>query len=318
MDTEKMIQAKKELGNMHSKNTDNTEKNTIHTPYIEIKDLCFHYIDDEDRPIEVLKGLDLTIEKGSFTAVLGRNGSGKSTLARLLSLILEPTSGEITVNGIKFNQEMTDDDIIKVRRSLGMVFQNPDNQLVATVVEEDVAFGPENLGIEPHEIRRRVEDALAAVGMTEYARHAPSKLSGGQKQRIAIAGVIAMMPDCIIFDESTAMLDPLGRSDVMKIMQKLNRENGMTIITITHNMDEAILADRVIVLDDGRITLDGTPSEIFTRVDKLHAMGLAVPQASELIHKLRTAGAKLPDEIISEAAAVDAIAALLDENGKFI
>lgn len=300
---------------MHNEKTDN---NMIHTPYIEIKDLCFHYTDDEDRPIEVLNGLDLTIEKGSFTAVLGRNGSGKSTLARLLSLILEPTSGEIKVNGIKCSPEMTDEDIIKVRRSLGMVFQNPDNQLVATVVEEDVAFGPENLGIEPHEIRRRVEDALAAVGMTEYARHAPSKLSGGQKQRIAIAGVIAMMPDCIIFDESTAMLDPLGRSDVMKIMQRLNRENGMTIITITHNMDEAILADRVIVLDDGRITLDGTPSEIFTKVDELHAMGLAVPQASELIHKLRAAGVKLPDGIISEAVAVDAIAALLDANGKLI
>lgn len=296
---------------MHNENTD---KNKIHTPYIEIKDLCFHYTDDEDRPIEVLKGLDLTIEKGSFTAVLGRNGSGKSTLARLLSLILEPTSGEITVNGIKYSPEMTDEDIIKVRRSLGMVFQNPDNQLVATVVEEDVAFGPENLGIEPHEIRRRVEDALAAVGMSEYARHAPSKLSGGQKQRIAIAGVIAMMPDCIIFDESTAMLDPLGRSDVMKIMQRLNRENGMTIITITHNMDEAILADRVIVLDDGRITLDGTPSEIFTKVDELHAIGLAVPQASELIHKLRTAGAKFPSGIISETAAVNAIAALLENN----
>lgn len=304
---------------MHNENTDkNTDKNMLHTPYIEIKDLCFHYTDDEDRPIEVLKGLDLTIEKGSFTAVLGRNGSGKSTLARLLSLILEPSSGEITVNGIKCSPEMTDEDIIKVRRSLGMVFQNPDNQLVATVVEEDVAFGPENLGIEPHEIRPRVEDALAAVGMTEYARHAPSKLSGGQKQRIAIAGVIAMMPDCIIFDESTAMLDPLGRSDVMKIMQRLNRENGMTIITITHNMDEAILADRVIVLDDGRITLDGTPSEIFTKVDELHAMGLAVPQASELIHKLRASGAKLPDGIISEAAAVDAIAALLDVNCQHI
>lgn len=305
---------------MHNENNkNNKEPSTNHIPYIEpyieIKDLCFHYTDDDNNPIEVLKGLDLTIEKGSFTAILGRNGSGKSTLARLLSLILEPSSGEITVNGIKCSPEMTDEDIIKVRRSLGMVFQNPDNQLVATVVEEDVAFGPENLGIEPDEIRRRVESSLAAVGMTEYSRHAPSKLSGGQKQRIAIAGVIAMMPDCIIFDESTAMLDPLGRSDVMKIMQKLNHENGMTIITITHNMDEAILADRVIVLDDGRITLDGTPNEIFTKVDELHAMGLAVPQASELIHKLRLAGAKLPSGIISDTEAADAIAALLDTKG---
>lgn len=302
----------------NKENNENKEPSTNHRPYIpyiEIKDLCFHYTDDDNKPIEVLKGLDLTIEKGSFTAILGRNGSGKSTLARLLSLILEPSSGEITVNGIKCTPEMTDEDIIKVRRSLGMVFQNPDNQLVATVVEEDVAFGPENLGIEPNEIRRRVESSLEAVGMTEYARHAPSKLSGGQKQRIAIAGVIAMMPDCIIFDESTAMLDPLGRSDVMKIMQKLNHENGMTIITITHNMDEAILADRVIVLDDGRITLDGTPNEIFTKVDELHAMGLAVPQASELIHKLRAAGAKLPSGIISDAEAADAIAALLDTKG---
>lgn len=282
-------------------------------PYIEIKDLCFHYTDDDNNEIPVLKDLNLTIEKGSFTAVLGRNGSGKSTLAGILSLIHEPTSGEVTVNGVKYSPDMSDDDIMRVRRSLGVVFQNPDNQLVATVVEEDVAFGPENLGIKSDEIRKRVDDALSAVGMTEYARHAPSKLSGGQKQRIAIAGIIAMMPDCIIFDESTAMLDPLGRSDVMSIMQKLNKENGITVITITHNMDEAVLADRVVVLDDGKIRLDGTPEEVFSKVEKLQSMGLSVPQASELIHRLREHGVDLSEKIVSEDAAVDAISELLDK-----
>lgn len=282
-------------------------------PYIEIKDLCFHYTDDDNNEIPVLKDLNLTIEKGSFTAVLGRNGSGKSTLAGILSLIHEPTSGEVTVNGVKYSPDMSDDDIMRVRRSLGVVFQNPDNQLVATVVEEDVAFGPENLGIKSDEIRKRVDDALSAVGMTEYARHAPSKLSGGQKQRIAIAGIIAMMPDCIIFDESTAMLDPLGRSDVMSIMQKLNKENGITVITITHNMDEAVLADRVVVLDDGKIRLDGTPEEVFSKVEKLQSMGLSVPQASELIHRLREHGVDLNQKIVSEDAAVDAISELLDK-----
>lgn len=282
-------------------------------PYIEIKDLCFHYTDDDNNEIPVLKDLNLTIEKGSFTAVLGRNGSGKSTLAGILSLIHEPTSGEVTVNGVKYSPDMSDDDIMRVRRSLGVVFQNPDNQLVATVVEEDVAFGPENLGIKSDEIRKRVDDALSAVGMTEYARHAPSKLSGGQKQRIAIAGIIAMMPDCIIFDESTAMLDPLGRSDVMSIMQKLNKENGITIITITHNMDEAVLADRVVVLDDGKIRLDGTPEEVFSKVEKLQSMGLSVPQASELIHRLRGHGVDFNQKIVSEDAAVNAISELLDK-----
>lgn len=280
-------------------------------PYIEIKDLCFSYTDDDGKPIPVLEKLDLSIEKGSFTAVLGRNGSGKSTLARILALVLEPTSGEITVNGIKYSPEMTDDDILAVRRSLGMVFQNPDNQLVSTVVEEDVAFGPENLGIPPEEIRTRVDDALAAVGMSEYARHAPHKLSGGQKQRVAIAGILAMLPDCIIFDESTAMLDPLGRADVMKIMQMLNREKGITIITITHNMDEAVLADRVVVLDDRRIIMDGSPKQIFSQVEKLHSLGLAVPQASELIYRLQKRGFDLPSGIIDREAAVGAIAGLL-------
>ncbi len=280
-------------------------------PYIEIKNLCFSYTDDDGKPIPVLENLDLSIEKGSFTAVLGRNGSGKSTLARILALVLEPTSGEITVNGIKYSPEMTDDDILEVRRSLGMVFQNPDNQLVSTVVEEDVAFGPENLGIPPEQIRARVDDALAAVGMSEYAHHAPHKLSGGQKQRVAIAGILAMLPDCIIFDESTAMLDPLGRADVMKIMRMLNREKGITIITITHNMDEAVLADRVVVLDDRRIIMDDSPTRIFSQVEKLHSLGLAVPQASELIYRLQKRGFDLPSGIIDREAAVGAIARLL-------
>ncbi len=279
--------------------------------YIEIKNLCFNYTDDDGRPVPVIKNLDFEIERGSFTAILGRNGSGKSTLARLLSLVLEPTSGSITINGIQVSDDMSDDDVMNIRRSLGMVFQNPDNQLVSTVVEEDVAFGPENLGLPPDEIRRRVDESLAAVSMSEYARFAPHKLSGGQKQRVAIAGILAMMPDCIIFDESTAMLDPMGRRDVMKIMKMLNREKKITIITITHNMEEAVLADRVVVLDDGKIKMDGSPSRIFSQVDRLHSMGLAVPQSAELIYRLKSHNLPLPANIIDEKSAVDAISSLL-------
>ncbi len=253
----------------------------------------------------MLKGINLSIEKGSFVAILGRNGSGKSTLAKLLNLILEPTSGQITVGGHPFSHEMTDEEILEVRKSVGMVFQNPDNQLVATVVEEDVAFGPENLGVPTAEIRQRVDEALETVGMTEYARHAPHKLSGGQKQRIAIAGILAMMPDCIIFDESTAMLDPQGRAEVMKTIEMLNRERGITVLTITHNMEEAVLADRVLILDQGQIVMDGSPKEVFSRVDELQGLGLAVPQVTELFELLKQDGIALPDGVLDEERAVE-------------
>jgi energy-coupling factor transport system ATP-binding protein len=281
--------------------------------YIEIEHLNFHYTDSEERAIPVLQDLNLSIEKGSFVAILGRNGSGKSTLAKLLNLILEPDSGTIRVGDILFRDTLSQEELLEVRKSVGMVFQNPDNQLVATIVEEDVAFGPENLGLPPQEIRRRVDEALATVGMTEYARHAPHKLSGGQKQRIAIAGILAMMPECILFDESTAMLDPLGRSEVMDTIEKLNKEKGITVLTITHNMEEAVRADRVIVLDHGKIVEDGSPREVFSHVDSMHQLGLAVPQVSELFRQLQKEGIALPDGIIEENQAVEALKAYLNQ-----
>ncbi len=259
-------------------------------PFIEINNLVFSY-DDENAHVPAIKKLDLTIEKGSFVAVLGHNGSGKSTLAKLLNLILTPTSGEIYIDGMLITRDdLRDEDILSVRRKIGMVFQNPDNQLVATIVEEDIAFGPENLGIPPHEIRERVDNALKTVGMTEYKRHSPHQLSGGQKQRVAIAGIIAMMPECIVFDESTAMLDPAGRAEVMDTIQKLNREQGITVLHITHYMNEALLADRVIVMNEGELILDGTPNEVFKNVDAIRKAGLDVPQQYELIDELRRLG----------------------------
>ena len=273
---------------------------------IKTENLGFIYNDVQDDPIksfETLPGLrDINIEinRGEYISVLGHNGSGKSTFAKLLNLILTPSAGKIYIDGVDITAEdFSEDDVFSVRRKIGMVFQNPDNQLVATVVEEDVAFGPENLGLEREEIRRRVNSALAMVGMTEYAHHAPHKLSGGQKQRVAIAGIIAMRPDVIIFDESTAMLDPLGRKDVMEAIERLNRDKGMTVIMITHYMDEAARADRVIVLDDGRLILDGTPSEVFEEEARLRECGLAIPQCTELIHKLRAAGISLEGECVS-------------------
>ena len=253
--------------------------------FIETKNLSFTYT-DEEAPQPVLHGVDLSFREGEFVAILGRNGSGKSTFAKLLNLVLEATDGTVTINGKAVHPDLTDEEIIELRKTVGMVFQNPDNQLVATVVEEDVAFGPENLGISPEEIRRRVDEALAIVDMTDFARHAPHKLSGGQKQRIAIAGVIAMLPRCILFDESTAMLDPRGRAEVMATIEKLNREKGITVLLITHNMDEAVRTDRVVVIDDGRVKMDGTPREVFSKVDELFALGLAVPQATELSTRL--------------------------------
>ena len=269
--------------------------------YIKIRNLSYSYKDDEGNPIPVLRDLSLDVEKGEYVAVLGHNGSGKSTLAKLLNLVIDDYdyfSGTIEVDGIDVTSEdMTEDDVYELRKKIGMVFQNPDNQLVATIVEEDVAFGPENLGIPREELRKRVDDALETVGMTQYAHHEPHRLSGGQKQRIAIAGIIAMKPDCMIFDESTAMLDPVGRRDVVDTIEKLNREEGKTVITITHYMDEAVRADRVVVINDGKIILDGTPSEIFAQSQILRSAGLDLPQCADLLLRLRNKGYSLKGEI---------------------
>ena len=283
--------------------------------WIRTENLTYSYQDDstgEDQP--VLHGIDLTIDRGEYIAIIGHNGSGKSTLAKLLNLVLEPTGGAIYVDGKNVSSsDMTDEDVFALRQKVGMVFQNPDNQLVATVVEEDVAFGPENLGVPSAEIRQRVDDALAMVGMTEYAKHEPHRLSGGQKQRVAIAGIIAMMPECMIFDESTAMLDPLGRREVLDTMEMLHREKNITIITITHHMDEAARADRIIVLDDGRILRDGTPEEIFSDPEPLIAAGLDVPQSASLIHRLRKQGIELPGKIGTPDDCLETICALFEQ-----
>lgn len=288
--------------------------------FIKTEKLCFAYeadeTDDTDSvraaPVPVIKELDLEIKRGEFVAVLGHNGSGKSTLAKLINLILTPTSGKIWIDGKDITDpSLTDDELYELRRRVGMVFQNPDNQLVATVVEEDVAFGPENLGLEPSEIRRRVDEALETVGMTQFSKHAPAQLSGGQKQRIAIAGIIAMSPECIIFDESTAMLDPGGRKEVMSTIEKLNRERGITILHITHNMDEAVKADRVIVISDGRLILDGTPREVFGNVKQLRMVGLDVPQVTELLYELYEDGYNVPTDILDENECADALADML-------
>ena len=259
--------------------------------FIVTQNLCYTYEEDEGLGTDVLKDVSLKIGHGEYVAVLGHNGSGKSTFAKLLNMILIPTGGKIYIDSADISSdEMSEDDIFNVRKKIGMVFQNPDNQLVATIVEEDVAFGPENLGVKPELIRKRVDEALAQVGMLEYAKYAPHRLSGGQKQRIAIAGILAMQPQCIIFDESTAMLDPSGRSDVIAIMEKLNREQNMTVLNITHHMDEAIRADRVIVINEGRVCMDGSPSEVFSKMDKLVEFGLEAPQPTELLHELNNAG----------------------------
>ena len=268
--------------------------------FIKTEDLTYLYEDNGPDAAPVLKGLSLEIKKGELVAVLGHNGSGKSTLAKLLNMILIPTSGKIIVKGKDItSDDLTDKEVLELRKTIGMVFQNPDNQLVATIVEDDVAFGPENLGIPSAEIRMRVDKALSDVGMTAYAKHEPHRLSGGQKQRIAIAGVMAMEPECIIFDESTAMLDPLGRKDVMDSMIKLNRENGITVIMITHYMEEAACADRIVVLNDGEMILDGTPDWVFAQEDTLKACGLAIPQCTELVHRLRDEGIELDGSCVS-------------------
>ncbi len=284
---------------------------------IKAENVSFSYEGDtpEER-VEVLKNISFEIEEGSFTAILGRNGSGKSTLAKLLCMINLPDSGRLEVDGIEVTREdVTEDEIYEARRDVGMVFQNPDNQIVATIVEDDVAFGPENLGIPSEEIRKRVDGALEAVGMSEYARHSASRLSGGQKQRVAIAGALAMKRKCIIFDESTAMLDPLGRKEVMKNILRLNKEDGITVLLITHYMNEASLADRVIVIDNGGIIMDGRPSEVFSEVDKMWEAGLDVPQTTELLQRLRDAGLDVPKDIFDPAECAAVIKAALADRG---
>ena len=271
---------------------------------------------DESQPSSTahpaLSGIDISVRRGEYIAVLGHNGSGKSTLAKLLNLILTPTEGSLYIDGCLVSRpDLTEDEVFEVRKKIGMVFQNPDNQLVATVVEEDVAFGPENLGLPREEIRRRVVGALCLVGMQDYARHAPHKLSGGQKQRIAIAGIIAMRPEVIIFDESTAMLDPVGRADLLKIMEKLNREEKITIINITHYMDEAARADRVVVINDGRLALDGDAKSVLSQVELLHSMGLEAPHATELLHALSKYGFEVGELPITEDECVRRIREIL-------
>ena len=245
----------------------------------------------ESAPTAALEDVTLSVEKGSFVVVLGHNGSGKSTLAKQMNAVLLPCGGTVYVDGMDTKQEAL---LLEIRRRVGMVFQNPDNQIVANVVEEDVAFAPENLGIPTGEIRRRVDDALAAVGMSELTRHAPHLLPAGQKQRVAIAGVIAMAPECVVLDEATAMLDPSGRREVLSAIRALNRERGITVVLITHHMDEALNADRLIVMNDGRLAMDGTPAEVFTQVDALRAMGLAAPDTVELLYGLRQGGMDVP------------------------
>ena len=277
-------------------------------PIIEAKELRFSYPAAEGVTPVVLDGVDLSIEAGTFVAVLGHNGSGKSTLAKHMNAILLPSGGKVYVDGM---DTMDEDKLLDIRRTVGMVFQNPDNQIVANVVEEDVAFAPENLGVPPEEIRRRVDDALKAVGMYEFREHAPHLLSGGQKQRIAIAGVIAMEPRCIVLDEPTAMLDPIGRSDVIRTIKKLNRERGVTVVLITHHMDEAAQADRLVVMAKGKVIADGAPKEVFCQVERLRAVGLTVPQTTQLLWELRRAGLDVPLDALSDEECALALRDLL-------
>lgn len=264
---------------------------------IEVKDLIFQYNSNEEEvKLTALNNVNLEVKKGEFVVVIGHNGSGKSTLAKHINALLLPTKGDVMVKKMNTKEE---ENIWSIRQTAGMVFQNPDNQIVATIVEEDVAFGPENLGVEPREIRTRVEEALQIVDMTDYRSKAPHLLSGGQKQRIAIAGVIAMRPDCIIFDEPTAMLDPVGRREVVNTIKKLNQEEKITIIHITHFMEEAVDADRVIVMEEGKIVLEGTPKQVFPQVNQLKALGLDVPQVTDLAHQLLEAGVDIPKDILT-------------------
>ena len=272
---------------------------------INVEHLAYTYPGVDDTPgVAVFKDLNLRVEAGSFVAVLGGNGCGKSTLAKHFNSILLPCGGKVWVSGMDTSDE---NKLIAIRRSVGMVFQNPDNQIVANVVEEDVAFGPENLGISSAEIRRRVDNALKQVGMSKYAKHAPHLLSGGQKQRIAIAGIIAMEPKCIVLDEPTAMLDPRGRREVMETVTKLNREKGITIVLITHHMDEAAQVQRVVVMHRGEIAADGKPEEVFSQVELLHRLGLAAPESVELCYELNREGFDLPLDRLNEKECAKAL-----------
>ena len=277
-------------------------------PIIKTKDLVFRYTTEEGVAPTVLDGIDLAIEPGSFVAVLGHNGSGKSTLAKHFNAILLPTGGKVYVSGLDTADEVR---LLDIRRQVGMVFQNPDNQIVASVVEEDVAFAPENLGVPSPEIRRRVDAALFTVGMSEYATHAPHLLSGGQKQRVAIAGVLAMEPACIVLDESTAMLDPVGRREVLSTITALNRDKGITVVLITHHMDEAALADRLVVMDGGRVVRDGPPAQVFQDVDGLRALGLEVPDTVGLMYELRQAGLEVPLDTLDVESCAAALGDIL-------
>ncbi len=281
----------------------------MNDPIIKTEELRFSYTNAEGESPVVLDGVDLQIETGTFVAVLGHNGSGKSTLAKHMNAILLPSGGKVYVAGTDTADE---EKLMDIRRAVGMVFQNPDNQIVANVVEEDVAFAPENLGVAPDEIRRRVDEALQAVGMYEYREHAPHLLSGGQKQRIAIAGVIAMEPECIVLDEPTAMLDPVGRADVLRTIKQLNRTKGITVVIITHHMDEAAQADRLVVMAKGKIVADGTPKEVFRDVEGLKAVGLTVPDTTELLWQLRQAGQDVSLDALSDEECAQALYDLLN------
>ena len=278
---------------------------------IQTENVQFAYPAEEGKTAPLaLGGVTLAIQRGSFVVVLGHNGSGKSTLAKTFNGVLLPCGGQVLVEGMDTRDEAK---LLAIRQRVGMVFQNPDNQIVANVVEEDVAFAPENLGVPTEEIRRRVDDALAAVGMREFVRHAPHLLSGGQKQRIAIAGVLAMESACIVLDEATAMLDPVGRREVLSTVHRLNREKGITVVLITHHMDEAEEADRVVVMDDGKVAMDGTPREVFTQVDALRSMGLTVPDTVDLLDRLRRDGVEVPLDALTVEECADAVFAALNK-----
>lgn len=280
-------------------------------PFIEVKDISFSYSLSEQEKIPVLSHFDLNIEKGSFVAILGHNGSGKSTLAKLFNGLQLPDSGQVLIDGKDTADEK---NILDIRKNVGLVFQNPDNQIVATIVEEDVAFGPENLGFPQAELRRRVDEALKAVDMYDYRKHEPHRLSGGQKQRVAIAGVIAMEPECIVFDEPTAMLDPKGRQEVMNIILKLNRQLQKTVVLITHYMDEAAQAQRVVVMDNGKIIADDTPHAVFAQVELLKSVGLDVPQPTELIYQLKKAGIAFDKDVLTDEECLEALSRKFSED----